>query len=104
MVSAWFPAGLVIVERRKRLYYQRGVSVSLTVQSYLSVPSTSDRRVRDKDRSGAGARLVERGSALPSYLFDLAKWIKQRLQVRILSKQKSRKIVNNYARTAGVST
>jgi hypothetical protein len=87
MVSAWVPAGLAVVER---LHYQRGVSVSLTMQSYLGLPSTGDRRVSDKNGNGARTRLAGRGRALLSYLFDLAKWIKQRFQVRILSEQKTR--------------
>lgn len=74
------------------------------MQSHLGFSSTSDGRVSNKDRGDTNARLSGRGRALFSDLLDFAEWTKQRLQIRILSEQKSRKTVNNYARRTGLRT
>lgn len=101
---AWFPVGLVIMERRENLHYQGDVSIGLTMQSQLGFSSTSEGRVSDKDRDHVSAKLGGRGKALFLDILDLAKREKQRLQVRILSEQNRGKIVNDDARKTRVST
>lgn len=74
------------------------------MQCQLGLFSTIIRRVGDEDRDCISARLGGRKKALSSDLFDLAEREEQRLQVRILSEQNSRKIVNNDARRTKLST